>query len=98
MGRLTLSVIPGCQKPEIEFISTPPGLPARPEVLKVRLRAPPLEGRANRELEQFLSDASGVAVRVVRGSRSRTKTIEFDADEAAFLGALAPQARPARPK
>lgn len=48
------------------------------EALKVRLAAPPLEGRANDELADFLAAALEVpkrSVTVVRGATSRRKTV-----------------------
>lgn len=49
------------------------------DAVKVRLGAPPVEGAANRELVGFLAKRIGVpksAVRIVRGERSRDKTVE----------------------
>ena len=46
--------------------------------LKVRLTAPPLEERANRQLVQFLAQCLGLPVRsfsLVKGHRSRRKTL-----------------------
>lgn len=50
-------------------------------VLRVRLRAPPVEGAANRALIEFLADQLGVSrryVRIVSGIGSRNKVIEVD--------------------
>ncbi len=50
--------------------------------LKVRLAAPPVEGRANAELLRFLAGAFGVPlrnVRLVRGETSRHKVVRVDA-------------------
>ena len=46
--------------------------------LKVRLKAPPVEGRANEECVRFLAGLLGVKkdrVRIVSGLKSKTKTI-----------------------
>ena len=46
------------------------------DALKIKLRAPALEGRANDELIKFLADVLGVAranVRLQRGNKSRQK-------------------------
>lgn len=46
--------------------------------LKVRLAAPPVDGKANAELVRFLARAVGVpraAVAVVRGQSARSKTV-----------------------
>jgi uncharacterized protein len=51
-------------------------------VLRVRLRAPPVEGAANEALVAFLADELGVSrrhVRIVSGFGSRNKVIEVDA-------------------
>ena len=50
-------------------------------VLRVRLRAPPVEGAANEALIEFLADELGVSrrhVRIVSGIGSRNKVIEVD--------------------
>lgn len=46
--------------------------------LKVRLQAPPVEGKANRELLKLLSKALGISksrVRLEAGERSRDKSV-----------------------
>ena len=48
--------------------------------LKVRLRAPAVEGRANEALVEFLADLlkrPKSAVRILSGERSRTKRVEI---------------------
>jgi hypothetical protein len=50
-------------------------------VLRVRLRAPPVDGAANEALVVFLADELGVArrhIRIVSGIGSRNKVIEVD--------------------
>jgi uncharacterized protein (TIGR00251 family) len=52
------------------------------ERLKVRIAAPAVDGRANDALERHLAEALGVprsAVRVVKGARSRDKSVAVDA-------------------
>lgn len=49
--------------------------------LAVRVAAPPVEGRANAALERAVAKALGVPpsrVAVVRGARSRDKTVRID--------------------
>ena len=49
--------------------------------LKVKIHAPPLDGRANEELCEFLADELNVprrAVTLVRGETSRQKTVHID--------------------
>ncbi|MFN8559004.1 MAG: DUF167 domain-containing protein [Dehalococcoidia bacterium] len=53
----------------------------RDGVLRVRLAAPPLDGRANDALTRLIAAALGVApraVRVVRGATSRHKLLAID--------------------
>lgn len=50
--------------------------------LKVRLAAPPVDGKANAELVRFLADAFGVPLRSVtllRGAASRSKRVRIEA-------------------
>lgn len=52
------------------------------ENLKVRIAAPPVEGRANAALEDLIAGALGVprrCVRVVKGATSRRKTVHVAA-------------------
>jgi uncharacterized protein (TIGR00251 family) len=58
--------------------------------LRVRLAAPPLEGRANTALIRLLAAAAGLApsnVRLLTGHRSRDKRLAFDGIDAAALHA-----------
>lgn len=51
------------------------------DLLRVRLRARAVEGRANRGLLEFLAEALGLRpyqVSLLRGERSREKTIEVE--------------------
>jgi len=75
MGRLVLRVTPGAKKDALEF--GPP--------LRVRLTAPPQDGRANEALEGYLEGLSGMKVRIVSGRKSRMKSIAFEGTEDAFL-------------
>jgi uncharacterized protein len=48
------------------------------EALKIRLKAPPVEGKANEECIRFLADLLGVKkaqVRIFAGHTARTKTV-----------------------
>ena len=52
--------------------------------LKVKVKAPAVEGKANAELLRFLAERLGVRanqLRIVRGETARKKTIEIDAVE-----------------
>ena len=50
--------------------------------LKLRVAAPPVEGKANAEVERFVAERTGGAapsrVRVVRGFSGRDKTVFVD--------------------
>ena len=63
--------------------------------LKVRLRAPPVDGAANEALVDYLAEQLGVprrAVRVVAGAASRAKTVEVDGADAGRVRGLADRA------
>ena len=60
--------------------------------LKVRLRAPPVDGAANDALVALLAERLGVArrsVRVIAGASSRAKTVEVDGTTEDAVRALA---------
>ena len=65
--------------------SGPEGVDEWRKMLVVRVRAPPLDGRANKEVEKVISDATGMKCTVIKGHTSRQKTvlIQGDADAAA---------------
>jgi len=51
------------------------------EALKIKIQAPPVEGRANEALIEFLAEALEVprrTVTLVRGDTSRHKTVRID--------------------
>lgn len=53
----------------------------RGDELRIRVKAPPVDGAANEELVRFLARAAGVprsAVRILRGRRARSKTVEIE--------------------
>lgn len=59
--------------------------------LKVRLMAPPVEGRANEALRRLLAEALDVpvsAVRIVSGEGSRTKRVSVEGVSTAQILAL----------
>ena len=60
--------------------------------LKIRLIAPPVDGRANEALRQLLATRLKVplaAVRIASGERSRTKRVEIHGVTAAVIRGLA---------
>ena len=71
---LTLHVQPGAKRTEVAG--------SHGDAMKVRLAAPPVDGKANAELLRFLAAAFGVPVRAVtllRGEASRRKTVRVEA-------------------
>ena len=71
---LSLHVQPGAKRTEVAGIHGD-GADAR---LKIRLAAPPVDGKANSALLAFLAGAYGVALRdvtLLRGETSRQKTV-----------------------
>jgi uncharacterized protein (TIGR00251 family) len=46
--------------------------------LIVKVKAPPEDGKANRELERLLGDAFGCRAEVLRGHTIRDKTVHLD--------------------
>jgi uncharacterized protein (TIGR00251 family) len=71
---LSLHVQPGAARTEVAGLHG--------GALKIRLAAPPVDGKANAELVRFLAEAFGVprrAVALVRGETSRQKTVRIDA-------------------
>lgn len=70
---LTLHVQPGAKRTEIVG---PHG-----DALKIRLAAPPVDGKANAALLAFLAEkvgAGGTALKLVSGQTSRTKRVRID--------------------
>ena len=55
--------------------SGPEGVDEWRKMLVVRVRAPPLDGRANKEVENVLHDVTGMKCTVVKGHTSRQKTV-----------------------
>lgn len=59
-------------------------------VLQARVKAPPLEGRANKALRRLIAKRAGVApslVTIVRGERARIKRVRIEGGEEAELRA-----------
>ena len=67
---LTLHVQPGAKRTGVAGTHA--------EALKIRLAAPPVDGKANAELLRFLADAFGVPLRnvtLLRGESARAKVV-----------------------
>jgi len=70
---LTLYVQPGATRTEIAG--------THGEALKIRIKAPPVEGKANAALVRYLAGAFGVPTRqvmLVRGESSRQKILRIE--------------------
>jgi uncharacterized protein YggU (UPF0235/DUF167 family) len=77
MARLAVKLTPGASADRLDGWDVDAG--GRP-VLKVRVRARPVEGEANEALVKLLAKALGVpkaAVSVQRGGQSRTKILDI---------------------
>lgn len=82
---LTLHIQPGAKKTEIAG--------EHGDALKIRLAAPPVDGKANAALIAFVADRLGVAksaVSVKSGHSSRRKVVEVIAPPADTLARLLP--------
>jgi hypothetical protein len=72
MAKLIVSVIPNAKKSEV--------VERQGGTWKIRLAAPPIEGRANAELVDFLSDKLDLPkslIQIRKGLGSKTKTLEI---------------------
>jgi len=80
---LDLSVVPGAKRTEAVGLHD--------GALRLRLAAPPIEGRANEALVAWLADQLGVprkAVELLRGASSRRKQVALPLDAAAVASWL----------
>lgn len=76
--KLALKVTPGARKNEI--LGWEDDYPQVGRVLKLKIAAPPVEGKANKEIVLFLAKALGIprsAVEVVHGTSGRIKLVEI---------------------
>ena len=86
--KLALKVTPGAKKNEI--LGWEDEYPQVGRVLKVKIAAPPVEGKANKEIVLFLAKALGVtksSIEVVHGTSGRIKLVEIpDGTDLSVLG------------
>ena len=77
MARLFLKITPNAKRSEfLGWIDDAQGLP----LLKVKLAAPPVDGKANKALLLFLAKSFQVpksSLHLVRGEKNRQKTVDF---------------------
>lgn len=72
MAKLTVNVIPNAKKSEV--------VGREGNSFKIRLAAPPIEGKANEELIEFLAKALDIpksTINIIKGLGSRLKTLEI---------------------
>ncbi|WP_338846263.1 DUF167 domain-containing protein [Massilia sp. W12] len=70
--RLAVQVAPNAKKSEV--------MEVLPDALKIRLQAPPIDGRANQELIRFLSEQLRLpksAIQITHGAAARRKLLEI---------------------
>lgn len=86
--KLALKVTPGAKKNEI--LGWEDDYPQVGRVLKVKIAAPPVEGKANKEIVLFLAKALRVtksSIEVVHGTSGRIKLVEIpDSTDLSVLG------------
>ena len=61
--------------------------------ITVRIKAPPVDGKANKYLVEFLAEYLGLSrsrVKLLKGETSQHKTLAIDADEAAVMEKIGP--------
>lgn len=81
---LTLHIQPGAKKTEFAGLHG--------DALKIRLAAPPVDGKANEALVRFIADTLGLprsAVSLKSGQTSRRKVLEIHGGDIAAIRALA---------
>lgn len=79
--KIALKVTPGARRNEI--MGWEEDYPQVGRVLKLRIAAPPVEGKANKEIERFLAQRLSLpkgSVRLVHGSSGRVKLVELPDD------------------
>ena len=77
MRRFTCRVTPNARKSEVGEIESDPKVG---EVLRIRVQAPPADGRANREVISVLAAHFGVKkrhIQILQGQKSRVKLVEI---------------------
>lgn len=82
--RLAVSVAPNAKRTAAEGLHD--------GALRIRLAAPPVDGKANEALQRWLADELGLprrAIRLVRGESSRRKLLDIEAPAALLQAWLA---------
>lgn len=76
--KIALKVTPGARREEI--LGWEDNYPGVGRVLKLKVTAPPIEGRANKAIEKFLADTLRLPkgqVNIVQGSSGHIKRVEL---------------------
>jgi len=68
--------------------SGPDGFDEWRKRLIIRVRAPPLDGKANKEVEDVLKDITGFRAEIMAGHLSRQKTVTIYGDPGTIIKAL----------
>jgi uncharacterized protein len=91
MGRLSLKVVPGSSRDEIvSWLG---------DSLKVKVKAPPEEGRANEAVVALLTERLGIdssSIAVVSGHSSPAKVLEVDGMDDGAIRAAFPLKNPGK--
>ncbi len=86
--KIALKVTPGARKNEI--LGWEEDYPQIGRVLRVKIAAPPVEGKANKEIVTFMAKSLGIpksAVELLHGSTGRIKLIQVpDGANLSLLG------------
>lgn len=86
--KMALKVTPGAKRNEV--LGWEEDYPQVGRVLKLRIAAPPVEGKANKEIVLFLAKTLGLsksAVELVHGTSGRIKMVEIpDGTDLSVLG------------
>lgn len=83
---LTLHIQPGAKKTELAGLHG--------DALKIRLAAPPVDGKANKALLKFIAETLGMAktaITLKSGHTSRRKVLEIKGADRIAIAALAAQ-------
>lgn len=76
--RIRVKVIPNSKKNEIKGF--------KEGILYIKISAPPIKGKANEELVDFLQKKFGVkGIKIVTGEKSRLKMLDIPLSEEEFL-------------
>jgi uncharacterized protein (TIGR00251 family) len=56
--------------------------------LIIRVRSPPLDGKANKEVEEFIGNVTGCRSEIIRGHANRQKTVMIYGDHDKIVASL----------